>query len=155
MAHRAQLEIERLQAYPYSELAMITVPGHSGEKNNPDYYVAGSEYQWDPASASKEALDTATTGECTEPVAKGCGVVAASPSGRKCSEHLGPCEWADGLITGNIYDFVTWHTDGHCGGTCPAKENYKRLTVVVTTNVPGSHQDPGAVRVSTLITEPS
>jgi Tfp pilus assembly protein PilV len=48
MAHRAQLEIERLQAYPYSELAMVTAPAHSSEPTNPYYYVVGSEYQWDP-----------------------------------------------------------------------------------------------------------
>src|ERR1700751_5754931 len=39
MAHRAQLELERLQTYPYRQLAMVSKPSHSSEKTNPDYYV--------------------------------------------------------------------------------------------------------------------
>src|SRR2546430_2159922 len=39
MAHRAQLELERLQTYPYGQLAMISAPAHASEKNTPDYYV--------------------------------------------------------------------------------------------------------------------
>ena len=41
MAHRAQLEIERLQAKPFSELAMHkgNLPSHSTVSTNPDYYV--------------------------------------------------------------------------------------------------------------------
>src|SRR5205085_2003652 len=39
MAHRAQLEIERLQTYPYAQLAMISKPSHSAEASDPDYYV--------------------------------------------------------------------------------------------------------------------
>jgi Tfp pilus assembly protein PilV len=142
MAHRAQLEIERLQSYPYSELAMTAAPAHSSEATNPYYYVSGNEYQWDPSSASKETLAIAAG-----------GVVAAEPGAKKCPpESLGPCEWVDGLASGTVYDFVTWHTDGNCGAKCPASENYKRLTVVVTIKVPnaGSEQ-PAPVRVSTLI----
>jgi hypothetical protein len=152
MAHRAQLEIERLQTYPYSQLAMVAAPTHSSETTNPYYYVVGSEYQWDPASASKETLALATKGECTATPVEGCGVVAAEPGARKCSVSLGPCEWVDGLATGTVYDFVTWHTDGNCGAKCPASENYKRLTVVVTVKVPNAaSQQPAPVRVSTLV----
>jgi len=156
MAHRAQLELERLQAYPYGELAMVTAPVHSSETTNPYFYVVGSEYQWDPASTHTETLVTATSGECTATPVAGCGVVAASPGIRKCSEYLGPCEWTDGLVNGTIYDFVTWHTDGNCGAKCPPQEDYKRLTVVVTAKVPNSSsQQPAPVRVSTLVTKPS
>ena len=68
---------------------------------------------------------------------------------------VGACEWSDGLVKGKVYDFVTWHTDGHCGSTCPARENYKRITVVVTVKVPSGNHETAPLWVSTLVTEPS
>ncbi len=165
MAHRAQLEIERLQTYPYSQLAMISAPAHSGELPNPDYYVNYSSpvkctsagdgcYAWNTEStAEEEALVPAAKGECTKAVTAECGVVAATPS-RKCTEYLGACEWEDGQVSGKLYDFVSWHTDTNCGAKCKKAENYKRLTVVVTAKVPSGNHEPSPVRVSTLIAEP-
>jgi hypothetical protein len=57
------------------------------------------------------------------------------------------------LVSGNVYDFVTWHTDGKCGTKCPAQENYKRITVAVTVNVQSGTHSVVPVRVSTLIAE--
>jgi Tfp pilus assembly protein PilV len=168
MAHRAQLEVERLQTYPYSQLAMATAPSHSAETTNPDYYVnygspvkctsAGDGcFAWNAESTGEEEalVPAGKNGECTSVVTTECGVVASSPTGRTCSAKVGACEWSDGLVEGKVYDFVTWHSDGHCGGSCPAKENYKRITVVVTGKVPGSNHEPAPVRVSTLLTESS
>ena len=168
MAHRAQLEIERLRTYPYSQLAMATAPTHSSEKNNPDYYVnynspvkctsAGDGcYAWNAETTGEEEapVPAGKNGECTVTVTTECGVVASSPTGRKCSERIGACEWSDGLVEGKVYDFVTWHSDAHCGSGCPAKENYKRLTVVVTAKVPTGNPEPAAVRVSTIVAESS
>ncbi len=146
MAHRAQLEIERLQTYPFGQLTMAAAPAHSGEKTNPDYGVTeGSEptYQYGEKAAETEPLA----------VNAALGVVAAAPSGRQCASSAGACEWADGQVIGNVYDFVTWHTDKNCGSTCPAKENYKRLTVVVTAKVPSASHEPAPVRISTLVAE--
>jgi Tfp pilus assembly protein PilV len=166
MAHRAQLEIERLQTYPYSQLAMASAPSHSTETTNPDYYVnyaspvncttAGAGcYAWNASSTGEEeALVPATKGECTSTPETGCGVVSASPTSRQCSEKVGACEWSDGLVKGSLYDFVTWHADEHCGAKCATKENYKRLTVVVTVNVPNGNHEAVALRMSTLVAEP-
>jgi Tfp pilus assembly protein PilV len=164
MAHRAQLELERLQTYPYSELAMIAKPTHSAEKTNPDYYVnytpaakcttAEPCFAWDTTATSKEEPLTIATKEGVDCAAKeesGCGLAAASPAGRECSKYVGACEWKDGLAEGYVYDFITWHTDGNCGVLCPKEKNYKRLTVVVTAKVPAGNHEPAAVRVSTLI----
>jgi Tfp pilus assembly protein PilV len=164
MAHRAQLEIERLQTYSYSQLAMITAPTHSSEKNNPDYYVnynspvkcaTANCYAWNAESTGEEeAIVTAAKAvDCAEKEEAGCGLIATTPTGRKCSAKVGACEWSDGLVEGNVYDFVTWHTD-KCK-TCAGTENHKRLTVVVTAKVPASNHEPTPLRVSTLITEPS
>ncbi|MFI4993511.1 MAG: hypothetical protein ACHQCH_07845 [Solirubrobacterales bacterium] len=147
MAHRAQLEIERLQTIPYSELAMASAPTHSTETNNPDYYVKeGGTHEYQYGTTGTEAETMA--------IAEGTGAVSATPSGRSCAEKVGACEWKDGLLTGNVYDFVTWHTDKNCGAKCPASENYKRLTVAVTVKVPAGTHEPTPVRVSTLIAEP-
>jgi Tfp pilus assembly protein PilV len=161
MAHQAQLEIERLQTYPYTQLAMIKAPTHSTETSNPDYYVnkctAGNCYAWNlENTAEEETIVTAAKEvDCATKSEEGCGIVSSTPAGRACSEKVGACEWSDGLVKGKVYDFVTWHSDGKCGEKCPAKENYRRLTVVVTATVPAGNKEPAAVRVTTFVSEPS
>jgi Tfp pilus assembly protein PilV len=171
MAHRAQLEIERLQGQTYSQLAMISAPAHSSEATNPGYYVnysspvkcsTSSCYAWDANKpGEEESLTLATKAEeCTSLITKECGVISASPTGRPCSEHMGACEWADGPVSGNLYDFITWHTDSVCekeeaGKKLCATQSYKRITVVVTVKVPSGNHEPSPIRVSTLIAEPS
>lgn len=164
MAHRAQLELERLQTYPYSQVAMISKAVHSAEAKNPDLYVDYTPVAGCDGAEPCLAWNTLKTGEeerlvtvakegsdCTVKEEAGCGIVAPSPAGRECSKYIGACEWKDGVVEGSVYDFVTWHTDGKCGVLCPKEGNYKRLTVVVTAKVtPGNHE-PAALRVSTLI----
>ncbi len=154
MAHRAQLELERLQSYPYAQLAMVAAPTHSSEPLNPDYYATSTSYQYGTSAEESESLVLAAKGtECASTTETGCGTVATSPSGRACTSKVGACEWVDGNVSGQVYDFITWHTDKNCGTGCPAKENYKRLTVVVTASTAG--KAPGAVRVSTFVAEPT
>jgi prepilin-type N-terminal cleavage/methylation domain-containing protein len=175
MAHRAQLELERLQSYPFSQLAMASQPSHSGEKSNPDYYVNYNSpvkctevesygcFAWDTEKTGEEEALIKGGKECISTAEKECGWVAASPTGRKCSEKVGACVWlsesqctknetaCDGLLEAKVYDFVTWYTDG---GTKKEKAA-KRLTVVVTGKVPGGNHEPAPVRISTLVTENS
>jgi hypothetical protein len=155
MAHRAQLEIERLQTIPYEQLAMHEQPPHSTETTNPDYYVNLSPSPTTCTSVGYGcyAWNAESTGE-EEPLVKPGkeeGKVYASPTARKCSTGVGACEWEDGLIKGNVYDFVTWHKDKVCSTTAT---DYKRLTVVVTANVPSGTRAPALVHVSTLIAKP-
>jgi Tfp pilus assembly protein PilV len=146
IAHRAQQEIERLLAVPYAELAMTPAPSHSSETSNPDYYVNGTKYQYDPANAATEELVVATSTPplCESTPQVGCGVVSGSRTA-----------WSDGRLGGYVYDFVTWHKDGHCGALCPEKENYKRITVVATVTVPGATHPVTPVRVSAFIADPN
>jgi Tfp pilus assembly protein PilV len=142
-AHRAQLEIERLQTLSYGELAMSSAPTHSAELANPDYYVKeGSEpeYQYGTSSAETRKLVTDTTN----------GKIAKEPAGRKCSKEVGACEWGEGNLTGNVYDFVTWQEDKNCA----TEKDYKRLTVVVTVKVPSGSRAVAPTRVSTLVVNP-
>jgi hypothetical protein len=154
-AHRAQLEIERMQTLSYGELLMSLTPTHSAEVTNPDYYVkAGSpsEYQYGAGSTESEALAIANHGECTSIVTTECGVVASSPAGRACTAKPGACEWGAGTLKGSVYDFVTWHHDANA--KCTKTENYKRLTVVVTVTVPSGSRAVAPSRVSTLLANP-
>jgi Tfp pilus assembly protein PilV len=170
-AHRAQLEIERLQAVPFGQLAMISTPSHSSETTSPDYYVNYSSpvkcsstscFAWNASKTSEEEPLVVAKEEgktCASETAIECGVVAASPSGRTCTEKLGACEWTDGNVSGKVYAFITWHTDPVCekeeaGKAICATSSYKRITVIVTVTVPNG-REPAPVRVSTLIAEPS
>ncbi len=148
MAHRAQLELERMQATSYAELAMSSTspPTHSSVETNPDYYVkegTPAEYQYGTAKSESEKLAESTN-----------GAISASPTGRECSSHVGACEWTDGNISGSVYDFVTWY--GEPSKLCKEESKCpKRLTVVVTTKVPSGSREPASVKVSTVVAEPS
>ncbi len=166
MAHRAQLELERLQTYPYRELAMIASPSHSSETSNPDYYVtAGSPatYQYGEGKTESESVVVAAKAGTEEEKAckstseaeikSECGIVWAAPTGKSCATYVGACEWSSGAVSGKIYDFVTAHEDVGC--TKCVSKTYERLTVVVTVKVPSGTREPAPVRISTLIAEPS
>lgn len=171
-AHRAQWELEKLQAEPYSQLAMISAPTHSTDPANPDYYVnysspvkciseGGGCYAANAEKTSEEEVVVlAPKGECHNGEPEGCGIVSASPSGVQCSVNpVGSCEWKDGQISGALYDFVTWHTDAVCEievreKLCTTKA-YKRITVIATVNVPAGDPTHPQMRVSTLIADPS
>jgi prepilin-type N-terminal cleavage/methylation domain-containing protein len=152
MAHRAQLEIERLEAIPYAELAMGTEPTHSLEVTNPDYYFNPSPTTCTSLGAGCYAWNAENIGEQEAVVKAATGKVWGAPTGRKCSTEVGACEWEDGPVSGKVYDFVTWHHDAACPITA---ENYKRLTVAVTAKVPSGSRKPAVVRVSTLIANPA
>jgi prepilin-type N-terminal cleavage/methylation domain-containing protein len=171
MAHRAQLEIERLQALSYSELAMISEPSHEEvphpnpttkvekEENekfvqeHPDYYVNPSPITCTSLGAGCYAWNAESAGEQEALVKAATGKISAAPTGRKCSTEVGACEWEDGPVSGNVYDFITWHHDTNTA--CKNTENYKRLTVAVTAKVPSGNHQPAVIRVSTLIAKPN
>lgn len=166
MTHVAQRELERLQALSWNELALSSAPTHSIEEANPDYYVDRS-----PAKCTEvEKGGCFAYGKSSEEeplvVASG-GKLSPTPSGRSCSESstsgvisVGACEWSSGTsgharLSGDIYDFVTWHEESICTtGKCTI-DSEKRLTVVVTATTPSSGHATRAVTASVLIPEPS
>jgi Tfp pilus assembly protein PilV len=167
MAHRAQLEIERLQTYPYGQLAMISAPAHSTEKTNPDYWVNLNSpvkctsvgygcFAFNERATSEEEplVNAAKEKECATTSEGECGIVASSPTGRKCTEKVGACEWTDGLVSGKVYDFISWHSDSSCTNCSSKVNNYKRLTVIVTVKVPSNNHEPPPLRVTTIVAEP-
>jgi hypothetical protein len=132
MAHVAQKEIERVEGIQYSQVGLTSTPSPSTDPTNPDYYVAAGPpptLQWDRTSGSTAPLDVDAT----------AGTIPTVQS------------WTEGLLSGQIYDFVTWASDPNCSPGCPSSHNYKRITVAVTMSG-GLH--PNAVYVSSVISDP-
>ena len=50
-SHIAEREIERVSALPFSEIALAALPSHSTSPSSPDFYVSGTNYQWDQSGA--------------------------------------------------------------------------------------------------------
>lgn len=147
--HRAQKELERLQALPYAQLALTAVPAQSTSATNPGYYVGSGScpnsppaYQWNQLPGSANNSETL--------VINGCAYGGVTYSGGTVSS--GPTAWTDGRLSGNVYDYVTWVTDPSCGSGCPSNDDYKRVTVAVT-NTSGSRPF-NPVIVSTITADP-
>ncbi len=154
MSHLAQREVERLQALTFAELAMKTLPTHSTETTNPDYYYDRSGY-----SCSEEkgegCLDwTREAGKEEERLVSATGGVVEGSPAKSCEETpVGSCKWTNGKLSGSIYDFVTWRTDKICAENTKlcSSESYKRVTVAVTLNVPAGSHAPTPVWISLAI----
>ena len=118
MVHRAEREFERVAALPFTQVAMTATPAHSADPQNPNYYVTTATpatFQWDRNSAGTAepfAVDPAGTFTPT-----------TEASAQPCPAATNPCKWSDGLQSGYVYDFITWHYDSVCNGgsVCPAQ----------------------------------
>jgi prepilin-type N-terminal cleavage/methylation domain-containing protein len=143
--HRAQKELERIEALPYAQVGLTAAPGTSTSATDPRYYVGGGacpSYQWNQTAGSTSNTDAV--------VINGCTYGTSSYSGGSLGP--GPTAWSDGHVSGNVYDFVTWVTDTKCGSGCPSSNDYKRVTIAVT-NTNGSRPF-NPVLVSTIIADP-
>lgn len=171
-AHRAQWEMEKLQAESYAQLAMISAPAHSSETLNPDYYVnynspvkctseGGGCYASNAEKLTEEEAIVYASKECKTSTEENCGLVSGSATGKSCATNaIGSCEWKDGNTSGYVYDFVTWHSDTVCSKEengkkiCSTKSD-KRVTVVSNVIMPsGSHYHP-SIRISSIVANPS
>jgi prepilin-type N-terminal cleavage/methylation domain-containing protein len=103
--HRAERELERLRALPYDQLALASLPTASASQADPAFYVQGSQYQWDPADATRVA-----------PLITG-GALAPRTT------------WTDGRMSGTLQVYVTNFVD-----TIPGTAQAKRVIVGVTVN---------------------
>jgi prepilin-type N-terminal cleavage/methylation domain-containing protein len=140
LTHRAQQELERVTSLPYGQIALTSAPGHSADTSNPDYYVSGSDFQYDRGSSTT-----------TEPLVVDPGGTI-TPSGTDGSTGT----WTDGRLSGKIYTFVTWHYDSVCGtgstALCSTSHDYKRVTIMLTLN--GATHPSRPVLVSTFVADP-
>jgi len=131
-AHHAEAELERIQALPFSAVALTSTPAHSTDSTNPDYYVSSgspSSYQWDQGNTgpkSDQLVADSTNGQIT---------------------HLS--NWTDGQsrLSGSIYRYVTAVNDPCCPGSGYAR----RATIAVTVNGAGLTKP---VLISSIVVDP-
>ncbi|MDX6646314.1 MAG: hypothetical protein QOK40_2041 [Miltoncostaeaceae bacterium] len=135
MIHRGQLEIERIQAMSYSQVALLGTPVHSTAPLSPYFAVSAGPsptLALDRTGAASEQLVIDPTGGALPPAAT---------------------TWSDGRLSGTVADFVTWSADAGCGSGCPAASDFKRVTVAVTVNGTGGPKTP--IMLSTYVTDPN
>ncbi|HEX2016322.1 MAG TPA: hypothetical protein VGN69_06475 [Solirubrobacteraceae bacterium] len=136
--HRAQKEIERIQALGYQKIALdqATVPSAaSSDPNNPLYYYTPgppATFQYNQSAGATNATEN----------------VVLDPAG---TIEIGPTPWTDGRLSGKLYAFVTWVTDPHCGVGCPASQDFKRITVEITLDS-GAPYKP--LLISSIVADP-
>ena len=144
--HRAEREIERLQALDFEKVAHLpgSIPAPTtGDPDDPKSRIvaptSGSEhsFRWNRKDASQsEVLVEAEGGEVA----------------------LGPSDFDDGRFTGDVHRFVTWARDPACAAgavapsLCQNERNYKRVTIVV--RVRGNKNDLKAIWFSTISADP-
>jgi Tfp pilus assembly protein PilV len=146
MAHRAQQELERVEALSYTQIAMSAAPTHSASALNPDFYVGSGTFQYDRSDATK-----------TEPFVVDSTNGTITPGSAGCADGCSGT-WSDGRLSGEIFTFVTWYTDGsngsRCSPGCPASNDFKRITVAVTLSNT-TLRPPQPVWASTFKADPS
>jgi prepilin-type N-terminal cleavage/methylation domain-containing protein len=119
LAHHAQSEIERIEAMPYEQIGMKTVPTNSGsgKATDPLNYVVNSPagYKYDWSSSTSEPFVSGGESKLEPEVA-----------------------WTEGSPErkGKLFTFVTWVSDS-CP-LCAKSQDYKRVTVVLTTSGTGA-----------------
>src|SRR3712207_9045524 len=102
-SHVAEETIEDIQAMPYADIGLTSLPGSSSDPDNPNYYVSGGNYRPDQRTGGATA---------TEPLVTD-GALAPSSS------------WNDGRMSGTVYRYVTFASVGTTG-------TVKRVSVAVT-----------------------
>ena len=174
---RAEAELERVLALPYSEVA-LTGTSTSWSSTPTDYtYVnssgggggggtcgsgAAPAYQPDHSSGGSTATESLVINGCTYTSTSNGQNTTVTPSGGTVAPVTAWSAAAlpnNGTIGGNIYDFVTWTADPTCsqsstaGQYCATTNDYKRVTVVVTQT--GANQPTTPAIVSGFVTPPS
>jgi prepilin-type N-terminal cleavage/methylation domain-containing protein len=145
----ARGEIERLESLSWSNIALAAAPtkNSGATTTDPTYYIsttgcpgsAASCYQWDSSStSSREAfvINASTTDTTANPKTWEEAISTSNGSVR---------------VSGSMYRFITWVNDSLCkAAACSGSEDYKRLTVAVT-----SSRLKSPVTLSTLWVNPA
>lgn len=144
MAHRANLELERLKSLQYNQVA-LTGTSSSWSTDPSSYFYASAptgSCPGTPAGAAPTYQPDHRSGgsSATEPlVINGCSYTLNGSSTQVSGGTIAPVTaWTDGRFSGYVYDFITWTSDPTCsqtsspGSACPTTNDYKRITIVVT-----------------------
>lgn len=164
VAHRAQVELERVKSLPYSQIGLTGASASWG--NGGPYTTVTNQSGACPGSSNGAAPQyqpdhRAGGSSTTEPlVIDGCTYTINGTTAAYATGNVVPVSsWSDGRFSGSVYDFVTWTSDPTCsqtstpGSNCPISNDYKRITVVVTLTGAAHPSNPAVV--STFIADPS
>lgn len=174
LAQRAQAELERVQALPYSQVALTgTSPSWSTTPGSYTYVSVPSgacpstpagpapTYQPDHSSGGSTATEPLVINGCSYASTVNGNSTTVTPTAGTVQPVT---SWSATLTTGatasgSVYDFVTWTADPTCsqtsppGSTCSTINDYKRVTVVVTQNGVTHPSNPAIV--TGYVTQPS
>jgi Tfp pilus assembly protein PilE len=169
MAHRAQLELERVKSLPYGQIALTSAAssGAGAWSTTASAYtyvsVPGGSCPASPAGTAPTYQPDHRAGgsTATEPlVINGCTYTISGSATPTTTGALAPVTaWSDGNLSGYVYDFVTWTSDPTCsqsstpGSVCATSNDYKRVTIVVT--LTGVTEPSHPVILSSFVADPN
>src|SRR5262245_25478824 len=115
---RLQQEMEKLKQVPYNQLALTSLPAHSGASNDPNSRVSGNTFNVSQSGSNYEGLvyNGGTSQESGGTVSGGTILP-------------GPTSFQDGDVKGSVYRYVTWEHDDACGNC--GQDWYKHVVVAV------------------------
>jgi type II secretory pathway pseudopilin PulG len=134
---RAQQELEAIRRLPYAEVALTSQPGSSGDPADPRSRISGTTFALDEDGTNPAEL--AVDGG---PLQNGGTIEGAAVD-------PGPTPFSSGDVSGNVYRFVVWQDDPHCGSAevCDGAQDLKRIIVVVSLD----HTAAGGTRAYTEV----
>jgi Tfp pilus assembly protein PilV len=139
MAHLAQNEMENLLGSSYASVGMTTLDMST-------IAGSGSGQAWDPANFVNNTATKTFSYDFQNSSLKEPFVTTASDSSCTC---LTPYkDAATGRYSLTVWRFITW-VDDTCA-TCPGTQNYKRITIVVTSPFSGGSPTHAPYILSTV-----
>jgi hypothetical protein len=120
VVNRLQEELETIKQLPFEEIALPSVPEDSGDPENPNSRISGTQYDIDPDGGTLAPIvyDGST-------LVGGGNVEGGQVTG-------GPAPFESGDITGDIYRYVVWLDDPSCSESlCPGAQDLKRVVVAI------------------------
>jgi prepilin-type N-terminal cleavage/methylation domain-containing protein len=146
----AQQEVEALHSYSSEELALKSLPVHSGNSFSPNYRVKAADGTF--------AVDRQPVGSYKKLVANGGEVQGETDEEKSKIEggevSPGPTPFENGDVKGEIYRYIVWRNDDACG-KCGTQQDYKQVIVAVKLNTPGNQAgERGYVEVQSNFVDP-
>lgn len=120
----AEQEMEYLRSLNNKQLALTTAPSHSSNTQSPNYRVSETTF----------ALNRSPVSNYRNLVINGGSIYGGGEiEGGVISP--GPTPFNSGDVSGRVYRYIVWHNDESCAeATCPGKQDYKQIIIVVKLN---------------------
>jgi Tfp pilus assembly protein PilV len=150
---RAQQEMEKIRALPYSQIALTVAPGASTDANSPAYRI----------NSGKFALTRSPLGNYADLVINGGSLFGSTSTitGGAIAPESGTVTSGD--LKMRVYRYVVWQNDINCPNSapegqvsCPGNQDFKRVIVAVRlVNNNGSFSTRNYVEVKSDFIDPN